>query len=191
MLASLGGGPFAVFLLLFVVCGAVPWEPARSASRELRQGGFAVEHSLVLPGAPETIYDAISGDISGWWDHTFSEKPAKFVLEPKPGGGFWEIFSASGDGVKHAEVIYAQRGKLLRFDGPLGLSGHAVHMVCTYQFDAVGTDSTRLGFSAHASGEFEDGWPALVDGVWRHFLFERFKPYVETGKHLKAAQSKP
>jgi hypothetical protein len=24
-----------------------------------------------------------------------------------------------------------------------------------------------------------------MDAVWRHFLFERFKPYVEAGKHLK------
>jgi len=62
--------------------------------------------------------------------------------------------------------------------------------VCTYQFEAAGPDSTRLTFSAHATGEFEDGWPAAVDGVWRHFLFERFKPYVERGEHLKAGKTK-
>ena len=161
------------------------WQ-AHAASRELRVGSFAIEHTLVLPGSPEAIYDALSGDISGWWDHKFSEKPAKFYIEAKPGGGFWEIFDASGDGVKHAEVIFAQRGKLLRFDGPLGLTGHALHMVATYELEPAGADSTRLEFSAHASGEFEDGWPATVDGVWRHFLFERFKPYVEAGKHQAA-----
>jgi len=176
----------AVVLLGVAATTVAQPPPAEAANRELRVGSFAIEHTLVLPGSPEAIYDALSGDISGWWDHTFSEKPAKFYLEAKPGGGFWEIFDASGDGVKHAEVIFAQRGKLLRFDGPLGLSGHAVKMVATYTLEPAGADSTRLEFSAHASGEFEDSWPATVDGVWRHFLFERFKPYVEAGKRREA-----
>ena len=92
--------------------------------------------------------------------------------------------------MKHAEVIFAQRGKLLRFDGPLGLSGHALQMVATYELAPAGADSTRLDFSAHVSGEYEDAWPATVDGVWRLFLFERFKPYVEAGKHLEVPRAK-
>ena len=166
---------------------ALPLCDAIAANKELKAGAFAIEHTLVLPGSPEVIYDAITGDISGWWDHTFSGKPAKFYIEAKPGGGFWEIFDASGDGVKHGEVIFAQRGKLLRFEGPLGLSGHAVHMVCTYEFQASGQDSTRLNFTGNVAGEFDPGWPTVVDGVWRHFLIERFKPYVESGQH-KATQ---
>ena len=39
-------------------------------NRALEYGAFAVEHELTLPGTPEMIYDAISGDISAWWDHT-------------------------------------------------------------------------------------------------------------------------
>ena len=69
----------------------VPAPHTRAANRELRVGSFAIEHTLVLPGTPETLYDALTGDISGWWDHTFSERPAKFYIEAKPGGGFWEI----------------------------------------------------------------------------------------------------
>ena len=153
-------------------------------------GAFSIDHELALPGTPEVIYDAITGDISGWWDHTFSGKPAKFYIEPKPGGGFWEIFDDSGDGVKHAEVILAQRGKMLRFDGPLGLSGRALKMVHTYTFEAAGEDSTLLKLSVHASGEVEEGLPAIIDRVWRHFLFEQFKPYVEAGKHLRPMEAK-
>ncbi len=156
---------------------------AIAANKELKNGAFAIEHTLVLPGSPEVIYDAITGDISGWWDHTFSGKPAKFYIEAKPGGGFWEIFDESGDGVKHGEVIFAQRGKLLRFNGPLGLSGHAVQMVCTYEFQASGQDSTRLNFTGNVAGEFDASWPAAIDGVWHHFLVARFKPYVEAGQY--------
>lgn len=32
-------------------------------------------------------YDAIRGDISGWWDHSISEKPYRLYIEAKPGGG--------------------------------------------------------------------------------------------------------
>ena len=92
-------------------------------STALKYGAFAFEIITVLPGPPETVYDAITGDLSGWWDHTFSEKPARFYLEAKPGGGFWELFDDEGNGVLHATVIYAHRPHLLRFDGPLGLSG--------------------------------------------------------------------
>ena len=150
----------------------------------LKSGAFSVEHELILPGSPDIIYDAISGDISCWWDHSFKENPLKLYIEAKPGGGFYEIFNEKGDGALHATVIYAERGKMLRFTGPLGLSGNAINMVHTYTFEAVGSDSTRLNLSVHASGEFEDSIPATIDRVWFHFLFERFKPYIENRQHL-------
>lgn len=148
---------------------------------------FSFEEGVTLPGSPETIYDAATGDISGWWDHSFSENPIRLYIEPKPGGGFWEIFDESGDGVLHATVTAAQRGKLLRFDGPLGLAGTAIQIVCTYIFEPVSPDSTRMTLSVHASGEMQDGLDEIVRRVWRHFLLEQFKPYVESGKHLEDA----
>jgi hypothetical protein len=146
---------------------------------------FSFEQQLTLPGTTTQIYDAITGDISGWWDHSFSEKPYKLYIDAIPGGGFYEIFNAGGDGVKHATVIYSDRGKMLRFDGPLGLSGKAIQMVTTYEFFEAGPDSTTLKLSVHASGEIEEGLAEKVDSVWHHFLFERFKPYIETGQYKK------
>ena len=151
---------------------------------EIELGGFAFELEAVLPGDPETIYDAITGEVSDWWDHTFSESPMSLFIDAKPGGHFKETFNDEGDGVIHATVIYADRGKLLRFDGSLGLSGRATQVVTSYQFEAQG-DSTRLKVSVHASGEFEEGWAEGVEGVWNHFVFERFVPHVESGAHLR------
>jgi hypothetical protein len=151
---------------------------------ELAVGGFRVTHQLMLPGSPEIIYDAMTGDVSGWWDHHFSEKPLKFYIEPRPGGGFYEIFDESGDGVLHGTVIFAQRGKLLRFVGPLGLSEFSIDLVCTYAYEAVG-NSTRVTLTVNAAGQLQEGWAAAVDRVWHHFLFEGLKPYVETGRHLR------
>lgn len=146
---------------------------------------FSIEKEVVLPGTPEIIFDAVTGDISGWWDHTMSENPIAFYIEPFPGGGFYEIFNDEGNGVLHATVIYADRGKLLRFDGPLGLSGMAIQFVTTYQFEPVGTDSTLLTVSIHAAGEMNENTPAIVESVWDHFIFEQFEPYIKERKHIK------
>lgn len=152
-----------------------------AVAAEVPTGSFGFELGVTLPGAPAAIYDLVTGDISGWWDHSMSEHPVRLEIEPKPGGGFWEIFDASGDGIRHAVVTYAKRGEVLRFEGPLGLTGHAVQMVTTYGLAAVGADSTRLTVTVKAAGEVDPAWPALVEQTWRHFLHERLLPYAAAG----------
>ena len=144
---------------------------------------YKISHELNVPGTPAEVFDALSGDISGWWDHSFSENPKALYIEPKPGGGFFEIFDEAGNGVKHATVIVADRGKLLRFEGPLGLSGKAVQLINSYELSAVGVDSTHIKFELHGLGELDDELAKIIDNVWYHFLFERFKPYIENKKH--------
>lgn len=173
-------------LTMVAVAVAVPalaWSRSGDV-KPIQVSGFTCKQEVILPGTPEEIFDAVTGDVSGWWDHTFSGSPLRLTIEPKPGGGFYEIFDATGDGVLHATVTAAHRGKLLRFVGPLGLAGHAVHMVHNVEFEAVG-DSTRLSVSVHAVGEIQDGWPEAVKSVWHHFLVERLKPYVEWGRHRR------
>jgi uncharacterized protein YndB with AHSA1/START domain len=154
----------------------------RSETKDLKTGAFQVQFDVLLQASPEAVYDAVTGDISGWWDHSFSEHPKKLYIEAKPGGGFWEIFDDSGDGVLHATVIYAQRGKKLRFTGPLGFSGQAVNFVTTYDFlpDAAGT---KLRLTCNVSGQVEEGEDKAVDAVWHHFLVERLKPYIDSGAY--------
>jgi hypothetical protein len=153
------------------------------AADSLTTGGFSFALESTVPGTPESIYDSLTGDISGWWDHSASDDPLRLYIEPRPGGGFWEIFDPSGDGVRHAEVTYARRGERLRMEGPLGLTGHAIHMVTTYELQPVGADSTLLTIQVNASGEMQAAWPEIVEKTWRHFLFDRFTPYI-TGSLL-------
>jgi uncharacterized protein YndB with AHSA1/START domain len=171
------------YLLIVVIafCVAVP---VRSRARIIKSSpaGFTIVHELVLPVPPEEAYDAMTGDISGWWDHSFSEEPAVLFIEAKPGGRFYELFDDSGDGVLHATVTYAQRGKLLRYEGPLGLAGNPFTLVMTFVFEPT-KEGTSIGFTASSMGMMEDGWDEAVDGVWYHFLFEQLKPWVEAGKH--------
>ena len=166
--------------LLVLAAVISPTVPAGRAAESLPTGAFSFALARTLPGATDAIYDALTGDISGWWDHSISTDPLRFYIEARPGGGFWEIFDASGDGVRHAEVIYAERGSLLRMEGPLGLTGHAITMVTTYELQPVGSDSTLLTVRVHGAGEMHESWPELIEKTWQHFIDDRFQPYIAT-----------
>jgi hypothetical protein len=155
--------------------------PAPDLVDEIVPAGFSFTIERTAPGTPDEIYDALTGDISGWWDHTVARNPARLYIEATPGGGFYEIFNEAGDGVRHAVVTAAERGVMLRFEGPLGLAGNALHMVHTYELERVGAASTRIRVSVHAVGEVQEGWPEAVEGVWDHFVNEQFVPYMEAG----------
>ena len=140
---------------------------------------FKFEMNFTFPGSPLFVYNHLTGDISDWWDHSFSSHPHKLYIDARPGGGFYEIFDESGDGVKHATVIYAKRGEMLRMEGPLGLSGQALTLVCTYTLADSGDNSTHLTLNVNGAGEFTEETPEVVRQVWEHFLWEQFKPYIE------------
>ncbi len=84
-----------------------------------------------------------------------------------------------GNGALHATVIYAKRGEMLRMEGPLGLSGQALTLVCTYTLKPSGSDGTQLTLNVNGAGEYSPETPEMVRQVWEHFLWERFKPYIE------------
>lgn len=142
-------------------------------------GSFTFSVSGEMKGTPEEVFDAATGDITGWWDHTMSENPLKMYVEPRPGGAFMEIFNEQGDGVRHAVVTGVERGKLLRYEGPLGLAGFALHMVTTWTFAPSGEDRTLVTVEVHGAGEMQEGWPEIIEKTWQHFLLERFQPYLE------------
>ena len=172
-------------LVIFLIFISVNSFAQNEEKQKPRTDIFSFTKEVILPGTREQIFDAATGDISEWWDHTFSGNPKKLYIEPKPGGGFWEIFDDKGNGVLHATVIYVNRPKIIRFDGPLGLSGKAVQIVTTYEFATDEGDSTLMKVSVHGSGELEKEMPAIVEKVWEHFIYERFKPYVESKKFVK------
>jgi len=164
-------GILSIILLFFYGC--------KSSEDSGNSKTFQFEMNFTFPGNPVFVYDHLTGDISDWWDHSFSPKPHKLYIDARPGGGFFEIFDESGDGAKHATVIYAKRGEMLRMEGPLGLSGYALTLVCTYSLSDAGEESTLLTLQVNGAGEFSDETPEVVKQVWEHFLWEQFKPYIE------------
>jgi uncharacterized protein YndB with AHSA1/START domain len=152
--------------------------------KETKLSGFTIEQEIVLPGSPVEVYDAVTGDISPWWDHHFTTTPKKMSIEPRPGGGFYEIFNDAGEGVLHARVIYAERGKRLRYTGPLAFSGKVADFAVTYDL-APDPAGTRLHLTANVAGQLPDGTAKTVDSVWHHLLVERLKPYLESPEYQK------
>ena len=56
-------------------------EPARAEVLKSSPSGFSLEHELVLPLSPEEAFDVMTGDISGWWDHSFSGAPKAYYTD--------------------------------------------------------------------------------------------------------------
>ncbi len=159
---------------------AMAASPAHANIEQSEYGCYSFSFDVAMPGTPEEVYNAATGDISGWWDHTFSDSPESLYIDALPGGSFREIFDKQGNGANHASVIFAKRGRLLRLHGPLGFSGKAMDGVFTYRFTADG-ENTILGFEGNLAGQITAGEASAVEEVWHHFLEDRLKPYLESG----------
>jgi len=139
---------------------------------------FQFSFTDTIRASSTAIYDTLTGNILPWWDHTFSNTPQKLFIEPFPGGGFYEIFDKAGNGVKHATVIAANRGKSLRLEGPLGLAGNALVLISTIELTPINENLTQIKIIVHGSGEVRSDWPQVIKKVWQHFISERLKPYI-------------
>jgi len=176
---------FAAAVLAIVPAAAAGQNAPQPSPRGVPTGAFVVEQSVTVPGTPAEAFAAMTGDVLPWWDHHMFASPSRMYLEPRIGGctvvkvEFCEVAdSLGGNAVRHGVVTLVDRPNTLRYEGPLGLTGMAVSAVTTYSFAARG-DSTVVKVEFHAAGEMPPGLDAAVDGVWRHFLAERFKPWYE------------
>lgn len=148
--------------------------------------GFVTSVTVEIGAPVADVFDAATGDVTGWWDHSFWENPAEMVIEPRFDGRFYERFEAgSENGSLHARVIFVNAPTELRLHGPLGLSGRAVDLVSSWRLEEAGEgDATRFTVELHMSGEIDAELAGVVRSVWQHFIGARLKPYVEAGCHL-------
>ena len=148
--------------------------------------GFRTSIDVVIEAPVETVFDTATGDVSAWWDHSFVTHPAQIVIEPRPGGHFYEVFEEGTDnGAIHADIIYVNAPETLRMHGPLGLSGRSYDLVTTWTLsEGEHAGQTRFVVDLSMHGEIDEGTASVVTQVWVHFIEERLKVYIEGGCHL-------
>lgn len=173
---------------LAALAAVLMWGTSVAKAAPAERRAFSISQRFEIAAPPKIVFAAATGDISPWWDHTFSDRPYALILEAKPGGRFLERFDDGNAGALHAQVIYVQAPNVLRMEGPLGLSGKAVTMVTTYDLEAV-PGGTALTVTVNAAGQLAEQDEALVTDVWRHFIKERLKPYVESGCYRRPKQA--
>ncbi|MEA1942978.1 MAG: SRPBCC domain-containing protein [Pseudomonadota bacterium] len=174
-----------VIKLLAALAGLAAGAQDPSGVDAFQPQGFVATLTVPIEAPVAEVFDAATGDITGWWDHSFWPDPAEMVIEPRFDGRFYERFEAgSENGSLHARVIFVNAPTQLRLHGPLGLSGRAVDLVSSWQLEeADGGAATDFTVELHMSGEVDAELAGVVRGVWQHFIAERLKPYVEAGCH--------
>ena len=154
--------------------------------------GFRTTIEVLIDAPVETVFGAATGEVGGWWDHSFWPDPGELVIEPRMGGRFYERPAAgSDDGALHAEVIFVRAPHQLRLHGPLGLSGRAFDLVTSWTLEpAESADGTSNGATSfrvdlNMAGDIDAEMAGVVRSVWVHFIGARLKPWVEGGCHLE------
>lgn len=129
-------------------------------------GGFVVAHEIRLQGSPARAFDALTDEVSAWWDarHSYSGRAASFTLEARAGGCFCERLD-NGGSVEHMRVVFAAPGQRLRMIGGLGpLQAMGASGPMDFELSADG-DGTRLRFRYTVSGFTPDGLTAMAEPV--------------------------
>ncbi len=158
------------------------------------EGWFTTRSAVTMQVTPEQAWKALVDDVGRWWspDHTWSHDARNLSIEARPGGCFCEKLPHGG-GVRHMEVIYVDKEKLLRLSGALGpMQEQALTGVLTWAIEPTGTGCVltatyRVAGHMDAEGGLAN-FAGAVDRVMGDQM-ERLRLYVETGSPRVAKPS--
>ena len=57
----------------------------RGETKEIKTAAFLIQQEVVIAAKPEAVYDAATGDISGWWDHPHVRTPQETLHRSEAG----------------------------------------------------------------------------------------------------------
>jgi hypothetical protein len=167
-------------LLIFAISASMS---AMAAVADSSSNGFTVKSTLAIEASPAEVYSRLIHNIGDWWnpEHTFSHDSHNLSIEEKPMGCFCE--KLANGGVRHMEVIYFERGRVVRMNGLLGpLQGLGGAGVLTIELSAAG-EGTKFEATYSAAGYLPAGmntWATPVDSMLTE-QFTRLKNYIEHG----------
>ena len=151
---------------------------------ESTPSGFTIRTSVEIAATPRTVYNALSAQVSNWWDpeHTWSGNPRNMSIDARAGGCFCEKL-ISGGTVAHMTVVLADPGKTLRMSGALGpLQEHAIVGTMTWMLKEAG-NRTRVEMTYVVGGYMRGGVEPVVKIVDQVLAGQvhRLKRYIESG----------
>ncbi len=164
------------YLLIFLL--ALTSAASQAEVMDQSPAGFTSRSVHVSTAAPDQVWQGLTKDIGKWWnaDHTFSGDAENLFLEAEAGEEFGEKLPGGGT-VTHMEVVYAEKGKVLRLRGGLGpLQAMALVGVMTVELAAVeaGTELTVTYVVGGYAPNGLEGLAGPVDGV----VVDQFKGLV-------------
>ena len=146
--------------------------------------GFRTTQTITIEAPRDEVWEAATGDVSPWWDHTFKADRVELVIEAEFGGRFYERFRHGEEsGALHADIIYVDAPSELRMHGPLGLQGRSYDLVINWTLEEADAETTSFTVDLSMHGEIDAELAGVVHGVWTHFIAGRLKTYVEGGCH--------
>ncbi len=144
---------------LALVLMAVAAPPARAEVVSREADGFVASGNALVPKPPAAVWAALL-QWGAWWspEHSYSGQAANFALAPNADGALVERWD--GGSVRHAVVLAAFPGKLLRLQGGFGpLQALPVSAVLEFRLVPEGA-GTRLSFTYRVAGP---GFAGLAD----------------------------
>ncbi len=144
-----------------------------------------MEETIEAPA--EKVFDALTGDISGWWGFPFLLSPDDAVsvtIDPKLGGLFYESWGDDGSGVILGTVTRLKKGRRLSIQGYMSLPGPLAGLI-DFQLTPNSPTSTTVKLFHSAFGTFD--WQANrhYEPGWKHLLNIRLKQHVEQGRRFE------
>lgn len=152
-------------------------------SGNVQEGSFHIEQEILIRAPRQKVWSSVL-DVQGWWSHHFAEKSARMILEPFPGGRFYED---SPEGVKalFGIVTYLKAPEVIRFSGPLGMNRLPLNSVYEFRLDPSGDSGTTLKLSHRAHGLLDPEWEKSHTEGWQE-LWTHLKAFIEEGKRVSA-----
>ncbi len=140
---------------------------------------------IVIEADPSRVFKAITTGTAIWWSapHLQRQSANDLVMEPKIGGRFYERWTISHHdtcGALHATVTAIDPPKLLRLQGPFGMTERAAWGTASIELKGI-KDGTHVHFSYHAFGELDEAIEVEYSRGWADLL-GRLKFFVEEGK---------
>lgn len=166
-----------------LLVAAVALAPAHAAVVASGADGFTSEGSLTIAKPPAAVWASLV-QWGRWWSpaHSYSGVAGNFVLVPRATGTLVEAWGEQS--VRHAVVLTAMPGKLLRLQGGFGpLQALPVAAILDFKL-AAEEQGTRITLTYRVAGPAAANLPALagpVDSVMSEAM-ARLGRFAATGQ---------